>query len=105
MIPLACGGPSGSTAARGGSILPERLIARTPPAAFGQAPAWQPASEPAPCALCGAISSCAAAPDDGLLLCRATVSSMPVSGGGWLHPLPAASQPGVRIEDPPKQRG
>jgi hypothetical protein len=51
---------------------------------------WDTVAQLRPCPVCGGISGCGLAEEGRLVLCHATVSTLPVSGGGWLHVLPAA---------------
>jgi putative ABC transport system substrate-binding protein len=51
---------------------------------------WEAVGQRRPCPVCGATSGCGVAEDGRLVVCRATVSGLPVRGGGWLHVLPAA---------------
>jgi hypothetical protein len=51
---------------------------------------WDTVGQQRPCPVCGATSGCSTAEDGRLVVCRATVSRLPVRGGGWLHVLPAA---------------
>ena len=75
--------PSGPTAARGAMAA---LCTVRPPA-----PAWEEATPPRPCPVCGAADACAVdAADPDLVLCRRRVSALPVVGGSWLHVLPPA---------------
>jgi hypothetical protein len=52
-----------------------------------EAPFWLAVDAERVCPVCGATEGCGVAPDDGLALCRAVVSALPVVGGGWLHDL------------------
>jgi hypothetical protein len=50
---------------------------------------WDTVGPRRPCPVCGGTSDCGLAEDGQLVVCQATVSAMPVRGGGWLHVLPA----------------
>jgi hypothetical protein len=81
--------PSAPTAGRGAMVAP--CAVRLP------APAWEEATPPRPCPVCGAADGCAVdAADPDLVLCRRRDSALPVVGGSWLHVLPPAKADGLR---------
>ena len=60
--------------------------------ATGERVEWAAVSEARPCPVCGAISGCSVAEGEQIARCRASVSALPVQGGGWLHVLSESGQ-------------
>jgi hypothetical protein len=68
------------------------LHERGPVTAMDDDLGWSAVSAETPCPVCGGRSGCGVAPFRGgtAVDCRWTVSSWPMSEGGWLHRLSAA---------------
>ena len=64
--------------------------------ASGDEVQWASVSAACPCPVCGATGGCSAAESERIVRCQATVSALPVQGGGWLHVLSSSSQDAAR---------